>query len=133
MSSLSEYNSSYVQYYLYWAGHVNSDPALYPDSLFGLSTPYYDEASDYYDCKDWIPSYPKPTTDQLLLYTLAEVSSWYNDFYVAPKSIAIFQYYQISTAALARVRTSPSMIGYKVFDIDTRTEKRFNGSSWVDS
>ena len=70
---------------------------------------------------------------QLLLYTLAEVSSWYNDFYVAPKSIAVFQYYQISTAALARVRTSPSMIGYKVFDIDTRTEKRFVGSFWVDS
>lgn len=131
MSSPSEYNDSYVEYYMYWAGFVHNDPTTYPDSLRGMCTSYYDEDSQLYDCKDWIPQYPRPSPADLMAFTLDVVHSYYNDKYLAPRAISAAQFYQISTAALSRVRTNPEMIGYRVFDTDARTEKRWDGNTWV--
>lgn len=79
---------------------------------------------------DWLPAYAIPTNDILIAYVLADVLTWYNNFYTIPSDIAISQLYKISTSDLKNVYTDPSMMGYTVFDTTAHINKFWNGSVW---
>lgn len=131
MSLQIDLNSYPSQFMLYYCNYINSDSKVYQTTLSDVCTLSFDIDNNTV-FSDWlIGGYSMPSNATLLTYVLNDVLTFYNNFYIIPYIIAANQYYQISTVDLASVRADASMIGYRIFDITTRTVKSWSGSVWI--
>lgn len=130
MSTGAEVNANPYIYMLYYCNQ-NNMTAVYQIDLSDVCTMYYDGNGDIQISTWLVSTYGQPSPMTVLQsYTLANVQEFYNNFYTIPSIISINQYYQVSTANLASIRADVSMLGYRIFDITTRTVKAWNGLTW---
>ena len=133
MSTQLDVDFNAPQYILYYCNFINSDSKVYQTDLSDVCTLSFDPITSNAVFSNWlISAYPIPnTTTDLLTYTLSDVLAFYNNWYIIPIIVAADQYYQISTANLAHIRADASMLGYRIFDITSRTVKYWSGTAWV--
>jgi hypothetical protein len=132
MSSQTELNENATKYILYFCGFVQSDPTVYDNiSLSNVCQIDYDGSGNLYIVTWYIGSYLAPSMPTLLSYTLADVSAWYDNFYVIPSNLATWQSNALSTTQIADVRTDSSMIGYLIFNTTESKYQYFDGSYWT--
>lgn len=131
MSTQVELNSNPYQYILYYCNQ-NDPTTVFKIDLSDVCSLYYDSNGDIQISSWFISGFVAPTMpSSLLSYTLSNVLSFYDNFYTQPAICAETQFYKISTSNLALMRADASMIGFGIYDTTTKTNKFFNGSSWV--
>lgn len=133
MSTQDQVNAAVYQYILYYMNVTHSDPVLYPIDLSGVCTVGFTEDSPpQVEVKDWaIGAYIAPTNANLIAPSNAIVLSWFSNWYTIPQAISDWQSYQISTASLANIRADASMVGFQVYDITSKVQRIWDGTSWV--
>ena len=134
MSSQSDYNNNYQQYILYYCNFIRGDTTIFTIDLAQICTVEYNFPPTIVMITSWLlSSYPQPSNELLLTYSLSTVLTWFDYFYSKPLQISIQQPFKISTTDLANVRVDSSMICYQVLDSTIQKLKMFNGTSWVEN
>jgi hypothetical protein len=67
----------------------------------------------------------------LITFALADVLTWYNNFYTIPALIQGNQPYSISHSDLANIRADASMVGFTVYDTTEQANETWTGSAWL--
>lgn len=126
----SDYNTHPFECILYYC-YQQGDTTVYETNLSNVCNIAYDGSGNIQISNWLIIGYGAPSTPTILAYTLSDVLAFYNAYYVYPVSIEESQPFITTTAILATIRTTASMVGYIIFDTTANIFKTWNGSAWI--
>lgn len=124
----SDYNLYPAQCILYYCNIGNSDPTVYLTDLSDVCLLSYDIDSNIQVDDWWVAGYGAPSTPTILSYTLSDVLTFYDNYYVQPETISNLQSYKVSSTNLALIRVDSSMIGYQIYNTTIQKRQYLNNS-----
>lgn len=131
MSTQADLNTYPQQYVLYYCGSDQKDATVYQTDCSDVCTLAFDGNGDIYIASWLLGGYSAPSNATLLSFALADVQTWYNNFYTIPALIQADQPYSISHADLANIRADDSMIGFSVYDTTEQANEVWTGTAWL--
>ncbi len=131
MSSQQEFNENYQQYILYYCNFIQSDPVIYNTDLSQICTVAYNFPPTQLMITSWLLSYAKPSNTTLLTFNMNVVLNWFDNYYNKPLQITSLQPFKVSSQDLQNVRVDNSMSGFIVYNLTTKSQYIYNGSSWI--
>ncbi len=127
----NELNSNWIQTILYYCFIVGSG-AMFDLYGYGIGSYGYDENSNLIITTWLLTTINEPTINDLLSYTISDVTTFYTNYYLNPTLIINTQpFFKISTADLQLIPLSLCVKGYGVYDTTTQNIKIYNGTEWV--